>query len=86
MDPTKDDDALDSAAPRPRILINPPAFIISGVLTLLFVGFAAAMPDRADALFGAVRDWTMHSAGWFYVLAVAGFLVFVVALAVSSEV
>lgn len=83
MDP-KDDNGDGGAGPRPRILINPPVFIISGVLTLLFVGFAAAMPEAADVLFGTIRDWTMHSAGWFYVLSVAGFLVFVVALAASS--
>tara|TARA_R110002049_G_scaffold22908_2_gene81391 strand:- start:3485 stop:5491 length:2007 start_codon:yes stop_codon:yes gene_type:complete len=83
MDPN-DDSGNGSADSRPRILINPPVFIISGVLTLLFVGFAAAMPEIANDLFGAIRDWTMHSAGWFYVLAVAGFLVFVVALAASS--
>lgn len=83
MDP-KDDNGNGGAGARPRILINPPVFIISGVLTLLFVGFAAAMPEAADVLFGAIRDWTMRSAGWFYVLAVAGFLIFVVALAASS--
>ncbi len=79
------DTSQETAAPRaPRILINPPVFFASGILTLLFVGFAVIAPDTADAVFGAVRDWTMSSAGWFYVLAVAGFLVFVVALAASS--
>ncbi|MBA4741186.1 MAG: choline BCCT transporter BetT [Azoarcus sp.] len=83
MDP-KDDNGNGETGARPRILINPPVFIISGLLTLLFVGFAAAVPETANALFGAIRDWTMHSAGWFYVLAVAGFLIFVVTLAASS--
>src|SRR5690554_4571941 len=68
----------------PRILINPPVFILSGIFVLLFVGFAAAMPETADSVFTSIQAWTIESTGWFYVLAVAGFLVFVVALAASS--
>lgn len=71
-------------APRPRIKINPPVFFTSSILTLLFVIFAAVFPDAAGTLFGAVQGWVTHSAGWFYVLAVAGFLVFVVVLALSD--
>ena len=85
MDPTDDNANGDgSALKRPRILINPPVFILSGLIVLLFVGFTVLVPNTAEAVFGSVRDWTIDSAGWLYVLAVAGFLVFVVALATSS--
>ncbi|MEX0957807.1 MAG: choline BCCT transporter BetT [Burkholderiales bacterium] len=67
-----------------RIQINPPVFFISGILTLVFVTFAALFPDVAGTIFGATQDWVTHTAGWFYVLAVAGFLVFVVVLALSD--
>ncbi len=67
-----------------RVQINPPVFILSGVLTLVFVGLAALFPDAASGVFTAAQDWIVHTAGWFYVLTVAGFLVFVVTLAVSG--
>ncbi|MDV3240050.1 MAG: choline BCCT transporter BetT [Gammaproteobacteria bacterium] len=67
-----------------RVQINPPVFILSGVLALVFVGLAAVYPDAAAGLFTAAQNWITHSAGWFYVLTVAGFLVFVVTLAVSG--
>ncbi|MDO3378228.1 BCCT family transporter [Geoalkalibacter halelectricus] len=68
----------------PRIQINPPVFFISSILALIFVFFAVIAPETAGALFGEIQAWVTHSAGWFYVLAVAGFLVFVVLLAVSD--
>jgi choline/glycine/proline betaine transport protein len=70
--------------PRPRIQINPPVFFLSGVLTLAIVAFAVAAPGTAAAVFDATGRWITRSAGWFYVLAVAGFLTFVVVLAVSD--
>ena len=67
-----------------RVQINPPVFILSGVLALVFVTFAVIYPKAAGSLFAAVQAWVTHSAGWFYVLTVAGFLVFVVTLAISG--
>jgi choline/glycine/proline betaine transport protein len=69
---------------KPRHRINPPVFFTSFALVLAFVGIATIWPEHADRGFGAVQDWVIDQAGWFYVLAVAGFLVFVVALAVSG--
>lgn len=69
---------------RDWIRINPPVFIASGLLTLVLVTFTIIAPQTAEALFGAVQGWVVETAGWFYVLAVAGFLVFVVLLAVSG--
>ncbi len=74
-----------NAAPaRSWIRINPPVFLASAILTLAFVAYAAAAPESADRVFGAVQNWVVDTAGWFYVLAVAGFLVFVVLLAASG--
>ncbi|TDK23176.1 BCCT family transporter [Luteimonas aestuarii] len=64
--------------------INPPVFITSALLTLAFVALAIIAPDVADSLFGAAQAWVVETAGWFYVLAVAGFLVFVVVLGFSG--
>ncbi len=71
-------------AARPRVLINPPVFYTSSILALAFVLFGVLAPESAERVFGVMRDWTIASAGWFYVLAVAGFLTFVVILAVSG--
>ena len=70
---------------RPRMQINPPVFFLSGILTLAFVLFAVIATETAGTLFTAIHNWVIHSAGWFYVLSVAGFLVFVVLLAVSGH-
>ncbi|EHQ52765.1 choline/carnitine/betaine transporter [Ectothiorhodospira sp. PHS-1] len=59
-------------------------FITSAVLTLVFVLFAAIFTETAGTVFSAVQGWISDSAGWFYVLAVAGFVVFMVGVAVSS--
>ncbi|MBK1643636.1 choline transporter [Thiocapsa imhoffii] len=71
--------------PRPSwIQWNPPVFIISAVLALVFVLFSALATEIAEPLFGSIQNWVIDSAGWFYVISVAGFLVFVVALAFSG--
>ncbi len=67
-----------------RMRIDPPVFITSAVLTVFLVLFAALFTETAGALFAATQGWIAESAGWFYVLAVAGFLVFVIGLAVSG--
>lgn len=68
----------------PRIQINPPVFFASAGLTLLLVLFATLFTGPAALLFSAVQAWIINSVGWFYVLAVAGFVVFVIALAISG--
>ncbi|MEQ9022117.1 MAG: choline BCCT transporter BetT [Pseudomonadales bacterium] len=66
------------------IKVNPPVFIGAGGLCLLFVVFAVSMPNTAETVFSAMQSWVVHTAGWFYVLAVALFLIFVVILAMSD--
>ncbi|TXK62134.1 BCCT family transporter [Alkalisalibacterium limincola] len=67
-----------------RYQINPPVFFASAVLTLVFCVFTMVWTDAAGALFDNVQAWVINTAGWFYVLAVAGFLVFVAVLAFSG--
>jgi choline/glycine/proline betaine transport protein len=68
----------------PRVLINPPVFVTASVLALAFVLYAVLFPVGAEATFSAMRDWTTATAGWFYVLSVALFLIFVVLLGLSG--
>lgn len=76
-------DAVTDPERKPWIKINPPVFIGSGGLCVLFVALAVIWPDAASKLFGAMQSWVIHTAGWFYILAVALFLLFVVILATS---
>ncbi|MYM62678.1 choline BCCT transporter BetT [Pseudomaricurvus sp. HS19] len=66
------------------IRVNPPVFIGAGGLCLLFVLFAVMVPETAEALFSAIQSWVVNTAGWFYVLAVALFVLFVIILAMSD--
>ncbi|MGE4503072.1 MAG: BCCT family transporter [Thiomicrospira sp.] len=66
-----------------KIQINPPVFISSAVLTLTLVFYTVFFNDSANALFSATLGWISAQLGWFYVLAVAGFLVFITIAALS---
>ncbi len=66
------------------IKINPPVFYGAAILCLIFVLGTIIAPERASTLFEAVQGWVINTAGWFYVLAVALFLIFVVVLALSD--
>ncbi len=67
-----------------RCRINPPVFFSSALLVFLIVTFTASMPGRAAGVFTALQGWVIAKAGWFYVMAVAGFLIFVVFLGCSG--
>lgn len=64
--------------------VNPPVFISSVLLMLAFLGYTVALPEIAEAQFRSVQTWVVESAGWFYVLSVALFLIFVVSLGFSG--
>ena len=63
--------------------LNPLVFWGSSAIIALLLSFGVIAPEGAAALFGAVQGWISASLGWFYILAVAGFLFAVIYLAVS---
>ena len=69
-------------APRARIL--GPVFYPSAGLILVLVALSFIAPKETEALFRAAQNWVAADAGWFTVLSVAGFLVFVVGVAISN--
>ncbi len=79
-----DQPTTEANTKKPRIVINPPVFFSAAVLTTLLVGFAAFMPEKTGLVFDRTQAWINESAGWFYVMSVAGFLVFTIFLGVSS--
>jgi choline/glycine/proline betaine transport protein len=70
-------------AARPRIQVNPPVFFISAGLILVFVLLSALFPERAGSAFNALQAKIVHDFGWFYILSVALFLIFVIFLMLS---
>jgi choline/glycine/proline betaine transport protein len=67
-----------------RSTILLPVFIPAAVIMLLLVIGTAIDPEAAGALFSDVLSFTTETFGWFYMLAVALFLMFIIVLAFSS--
>src|SRR5690606_12945745 len=75
---------LPESGPRPRASILAPVFYPAAGLVLLMVLLSVIVPTHGEAVFTGAKDWVAQEAGWFTILTVAGFLVFIVGLAVSS--
>ncbi|MGO1893888.1 MAG: BCCT family transporter, partial [Luteimonas sp.] len=75
---------LPESGPPPRASILAPVFYPAAGLVLLMVLLSFIVPQQSEAVFTAAKDWVAQEAGWFTILTVAGFLVFIVGLAVSS--
>ncbi len=58
-----------------------PVFLSAGLVLLALVLFAGIWPERAADTFTAAQAWVIRSFGWFYMLAVAIFLVTAIVLA-----
>ncbi|MDN6276658.1 BCCT family transporter [Psychrobacter sp.] len=71
-----------SKLPRSTILL--PVFVPAAAIMLLLVIGTAINPQAAGELFSTVLTYTTDTFGWFYMLAVAIFLLFIIALAFSS--
>lgn len=67
----------------PKILINPPVFFSSAILTLTLVVFVIVFNELATQIFSSTLSWISSQLGWFYVLSVAGFLIFIAILTFS---
>jgi choline/glycine/proline betaine transport protein len=61
-----------------------PVFFSAAALIILFVLCGAIMPSTMETVFSAVQGWIIDTFGWFYMLAVALFLVLAVFIAVSG--
>ena len=61
-----------------------PVFVPAVAVTVLLVTGAISSPELAGGLFNSTLEWITQTFGWFYMLAVAIFLVFMVAVGASS--
>ncbi|RMB02878.1 BCCT family transporter [Eilatimonas milleporae] len=66
-----------------RAGVLPAVFLPAALLILVLVVFAAGFPETAGAAFSGLNTWILDTWGWFYALAVTGFLVFALMLAFS---
>lgn len=77
---------MQSTAPQPspvRHRILPQVFVPTATLVLALLLLAALAPELAAGWFSAAKAWAADDAGWFTILSVAGFLVFVIGVAMS---
>ncbi|PRX49997.1 choline/carnitine/betaine transport [Prauserella shujinwangii] len=62
---------------------NPAIFFTSAALVFVFVVCSVVFTDAVDAAFGAASDAIKTNLGWFYILGVTSFLVFLLWIALS---
>ncbi|GAB3476374.1 BCCT family transporter [Nocardiopsis coralliicola] len=74
---------LDTLAKRLGLRTDPPIFFASAALACVFVVIAIAFTGAMDRLFGAVSGWVLDRLGWFYILGVTTFLIFLIVIALS---
>ena len=75
-------EAQTALLPRSTVLL--PVFLPAVAVILLLVVGTISNPDLAADLFSATLAWITTTFGWFYMLSVAFFLVFIVVVACSS--
>jgi choline/glycine/proline betaine transport protein len=63
--------------------MNPRVFWGASAIIVALLLLATFAPGTSDYVFAAAQSWVIESFGWFYVAAVAGFLAFVVFLAIG---
>jgi choline/glycine/proline betaine transport protein len=63
--------------------ISPVTFFGSAIIALGLILYASIAPQSANAFFEHANAWVLAEAGWFYMLAVGIFVLFLLALAVS---
>ena len=63
--------------------LEPAVFIPSAIIIISLVVIFTLMPDVSGAVLTSTRDWIVANLGWFYILSVTGFLIFVVWLGLS---
>ncbi|MFD1719354.1 BCCT family transporter [Georgenia deserti] len=76
-------DLINRVHDRLGLRTSPPIFFGAAAVIVVFVVTTVAFTSIVDRVFEAASSWLMTNLGWFYVLGVTTFLVFLVGLAVS---
>ncbi len=75
---------MKSLADKFNLQVNPTVFFTSIVIILGFVFIGVIAPDATYVVFEAVQDFIVVNFGWFYIIAVAVFVIFVLGIAISK--
>lgn len=70
--------------PVERVRVNNMVFYTSALLILLLTALLIAVPETAGHVLGLAQAWLTRTFGWYYMLVICGYLVFVIALAFSD--
>ncbi|QSB13423.1 BCCT family transporter [Natronosporangium hydrolyticum] len=70
-------------SPRKRFLMAPRVFIPAAAFVIGFVLLTVLLPSRTEEAINWLQAGIIDSVGWYYILLVAGFVVFSIVLAVS---
>jgi len=62
---------------------NPPVFIVSAAMAVVFVTIGVAAPAELGDVAAGLMGWITTYFGWWYLIVVFGFLVFILALLIS---
>ena len=74
--------AVSDIAP-PRTTLVPQVVVPSLIVLVLLLVLCTVQPELADRAFGVAQRWVTGHFDWFYMLAVTGFLVFLIIVAAS---
>lgn len=69
--------------PAERVRVNSVVFFTSTLLILLLTALLIAVPETAGQVLGQAQAWLSRSFGWYYMLVIGGYLLFVIAIAFS---
>lgn len=64
--------------------VNGPVFFISSFIIIISITLTLIFQKKAEESFGAIQDFVANNGGWFFVLCVNVFLIFMVYLAFSK--
>ncbi|WP_262924825.1 choline BCCT transporter BetT [Pseudomonas fluorescens] len=70
--------------PPEKVTVNGWVFYTSTALILLLTAILIIAPQEAGRMLGMAQAWLSRSFGWYYMVVIAAYLVFVVGLAFSS--
>lgn len=71
-------------APVERVRINRPVFFTAALLTLVMTVLLISVPETAGHVLGLAQAWLTRTFGWYYMLIICGYLLFVLYLGFSG--
>lgn len=70
--------------PAERVRVNRVVFFTSALMILVLTALLIAVPETAGQVLGVAQKWLTRTFGWYYMLVICSYLVFVIYLAFSD--